>query len=471
MHGSPRPRTGTVGGSRRPGNNSLTGGLDADDVPRIGTNRRADAWARSRSHFARGVGCTRGARACRRAGPRSQGARSGGPRPPGNLLGHRLLPDRQRDVRPARPRHSRPHRRGAQEGAGHPARPRGRAPWWSLDPDRLHRLRGARLPPGRTRFLPARTSLGRRPAARPGDVKGDSMIQRLLLTGLVVAPLLLVLPGEGQAQYFGRNKVQYRAFDFKIIETEHFDIYFYEEEREAALDVARMAERAYARLSKILQHEFRDRKAIILYASHTDFQQTNTSPSFIDEGTGAFAEPLKNRVVIPLTGSYADFEHVLTHELVHAFQFDIIYRRGVMSDASPFRAPLPPWVPEGMAGTLSLVRLDAQTAAWVRDASLSGYLRSIAEMNRRDDYLSYRFGQSLWAYVGSKWGDEVIGILLQRAPRVGLERAFQSTLGLTLDELSEEWMAAVRSTYFPQVTDYQRPDQFAERLTHHARLE
>lgn len=297
------------------------------------------------------------------------------------------------------------------------------------------------------------------------------MIQRLLLTGLVVAPLLLVLPGEGQAQYFGRNKVQYRAFDFKIIETEHFDIYFYEEEREAALDVARMAERAYARLSKILQHEFRDRKAIILYASHTDFQQTNTSPSFIDEGTGAFAEPLKNRVVIPLTGSYADFEHVLTHELVHLFQFDVIYRRGVVTDATPFGARPPLWFMEGMAEYLAIGRIDALTAAWVRDASLSGYLRSIAEMNRRDDYLSYRFGQSLWAYIGSKWGDEVIGILLQRAPRVGLERAFQSTLGLSLEELSNEWMAAVRSTYFTQVTEYQRPEQFAERLTHHARLE
>src|SRR5690606_31007587 len=217
----------------------------------------------------------------------------------------------------------------------------------------------------------------------------------------VLGLALLAAPDQASAQFFGRNKVQYRTFDFKVIETEHFDVYFYEEEREAALDVARMAERAYARLSKILQHEFRDRKAIILYASHTDFQQTNTSPSFIDEGTGAFAEPLKNRVVIPLTGSYADFEHVLTHELVHLFQFDVIYRRGVVTDATPFGARPPLWFMEGMAEYLAIGRIDALTAAWVRDASLSGYLRSIAEMNRRDDYLSYRFGQSLWAYIGS----------------------------------------------------------------------
>ena len=41
------------------------------------------------------------------------------------------------------------------------------------------------------------------------------------------------------------------------------------------MDAARMAERGYARLSKVLNHEFRERKPIILYASHSDFQQTN----------------------------------------------------------------------------------------------------------------------------------------------------------------------------------------------------
>ena len=58
------------------------------------------------------------------------------------------------------------------------------------------------------------------------------------------------------AQYFGRNKVQYRTFDFRVLKTPHFDIYFYPEEEAAARDAARMAERWYARLSRILDHEF-----------------------------------------------------------------------------------------------------------------------------------------------------------------------------------------------------------------------
>jgi hypothetical protein len=295
-------------------------------------------------------------------------------------------------------------------------------------------------------------------------------MQARSLSAIVLA-LLVVGPATVQAQYFGRNKVQYRSFDFEVIKTEHFDVYYYPRERAAALDAARMVERSYGRLSRVLQHEFRDRKPLIVYASHSDFQQTNALPSFIDESTGGVTEALKSRMILPFTGSYADFDHVMTHELVHGFQYDVIFRRGVMPDANPFLARLPLWFMEGMAEYLSIGTIDAHTQSWLRDASLAGYLRSIEEMMYRDDYLSYRFGQSLWAYIGSRWGDEVVGILLQKAPRVGVERAFTSTLGVSLDELSAEWSSAVRKQYLPQVAEYVVPTSFAKRLTSHDKLE
>ena len=113
--------------------------------------------------------------------------------------------------------------------------------------------------------------------------------------------LLLGLPGVLSAQYFGRNKVQYTNFDFKVIQTEHFDVYFYERERVASMDAARMAERSYARLSKVLNHEFRERKPIILYASHSDFQQTNALGEPPSEGTGGVTDFQRNRAVMPFT--------------------------------------------------------------------------------------------------------------------------------------------------------------------------
>ena len=70
---------------------------------------------------------------------------------------------------------------------------------------------------------------------------------------LITLALLAAVTSLGRAQYFGQNKVQYEARDWSIIKTEHFHLYFHEGERRVALDVARMAERAYDRLSTLLE--------------------------------------------------------------------------------------------------------------------------------------------------------------------------------------------------------------------------
>ena len=163
------------------------------------------------------------------------------------------------------------------------------------------------------------------------------MIRRCLLALCLVAGA----PAPLSAQYyFGQNKVQYRAFDFQVLRTEHFDIHFYPEARAAALDAGRMAERSYQRLSRLLRHEYKERKPIILYASHSDFQQTNAlggeSPG---EGTGGVTDFFKQRIILPFTGSYQELEHVLQHEMVHQFQYDI-WSRG-LAGAGDRRYALP----------------------------------------------------------------------------------------------------------------------------------
>ena len=70
--------------------------------------------------------------------------------------------------------------------------------------------------------------------------------------------LFLSTASPAHAQYFGRNKVQYKEFKFEVLKTEHFDVYFYEEERESAARVGRMAERWYARLSSVFEHQIAD---------------------------------------------------------------------------------------------------------------------------------------------------------------------------------------------------------------------
>ncbi|MBC7791787.1 MAG: PD40 domain-containing protein [Anaerolineae bacterium] len=277
----------------------------------------------------------------------------------------------------------------------------------------------------------------------------------------LTASMLAAAPLSAQ-QYFGKNQVQYDHFDWKVIETEHFLVHYYPAEQTASRDASRMAERAHGRLSRIFQHEFREKKPIVLYASRTDFGQNNVLGD-LGEGVGGVTEALRHRILMPFTGDYGSFEQVLTHEMVHEFQYDIFARGkagGGLQNLAQVNLPL--WFAEGMAEYLSTGPVHPHTATWLRDAALNGNLPTIEEMTQRPDiFFPYRFGEALWAYIGQRWGDEVIGAIMQAAPNVGVERAFRREIGKTLEELSDEWREAMQTQHLPQVAQLERARKFS----------
>ncbi|HEY0139926.1 MAG TPA: BamA/TamA family outer membrane protein [Thermoanaerobaculia bacterium] len=261
--------------------------------------------------------------------------------------------------------------------------------------------------------------------------------------------LLLLLAPVSEAQYFGQNKVQWENFDFRVLQTEHFDIYYYPQEEDVVHDVGRMAERWYARLSRVFNHSFR-RKPIVLYANPADFHQTTTTGGPLGEGTGGFTDAFMNRVVLPLTGDYAQNDHVLGHEIVHVFQYDIA------SNANQQRRrfnleQLPLWIVEGMAEYLSKGRVDPLTSMWIRDATIHNRMPDIREITRDPRYFPYRYGQALMAYIGARFGDEAVIRYFLAAGTVGPEQAVERALGISAKQLFADWEASARELYNPVV--------------------
>lgn len=264
-----------------------------------------------------------------------------------------------------------------------------------------------------------------------------------LVQGLLAAALLAALAPAAQAQYFGRNKVRYDDFDFRVLETEHFDIYYYEEMETAATDVARMAERWYRRLSATFDHEYDERKAIVLYADDADFRQTNIAN--IGEGTQGVTEGARQRVVLPVAGTYAETDHVLGHEIIHQFQYDMSLRAGRF--AQFVRLPL--FFIEGMAEYYSVGREDALTAMWMRDAILRSDFPTVSDLQRSGAYNEYQYGQPFWAYVAGTYGDEVGVELFRTALEIPLDSAIVEVTGVTPEVLSEQWRQALYAQLVP----------------------
>jgi dipeptidyl aminopeptidase/acylaminoacyl peptidase len=292
-----------------------------------------------------------------------------------------------------------------------------------------------------------------------GALVGDAV--RILIILAAIAIALAGCSATAKAQYFGRNKVQYESFKFEVLRTPHFDVHYYAAEKPAAEDAARMLERWNARYSSLFSHPLSARKPIVLYADQPDFQQTNVISEQLDEGTGGVTESILDRMVLPLTGSYAESDHVLGHEMVHVFQYDIAQSKAA-NGGSLDRLPM--WLVEGMAEYLSIGGEDANTAMWLRDAVLRNDLPTIKQLTQGGKYFPYRYGEALWAYIGGTWGDETVPRLFRSSLSLGFDAAIHSTLGISSDSLSNRWRAAIREQYGPLVQGRARPADVGDRV-------
>lgn len=270
------------------------------------------------------------------------------------------------------------------------------------------------------------------------------MRKLMLFLSIIIIPIFV------DAQYFGKNKPRYKSFDFKVKETPHFDIYYYMRNKETVDWLAQESEQWYDFISDMLYHEIPFNNPILFYDNHADFQQTNAISGGIGVGTGGVTEGFKNRVIMPLTFTNQQTHQVLGHELVHAFQFNIIIGGENTSIRSLSNLPL--WMIEGMAEYLSLGRTDAFTAMWMRNAILNDDVPSFKEMYH-PKYFPYRYGQTAWSFLAGKFGDQALRPLFHNTAVHGLDVAVDSLFHMKTKDLSDEWEQALKDNFEPYLRD------------------
>lgn len=277
----------------------------------------------------------------------------------------------------------------------------------------------------------------------------------LLLSSAVVFSAIIAAPAHAQYQYFGRNKVQYEDFDWHILKTEHFDIYYYPEMLELAEHGAYFAEEAYEELQNRFNFTINRRVPLIFYSSNIHFKQTNTTPGFIPDGVGGFFEFLKGRVVIPANGDIHRFRRVIRHELVHVYTHAKVIR-SLRDHRIPPDRFLPLWFTEGLAEYWS-GEPDFQHEMMIRDALFSNYLVPLENMARiTGTYLMYKQGEAICRFISEEYGEDKILALMENAWK---DRDFRVVMEVTLKEdfltIADRWQRWLKEQYYPDLEELQ----------------
>ncbi len=270
-----------------------------------------------------------------------------------------------------------------------------------------------------------------------------------------------------QETIFGKNKIQYKNFNWYFIQTDHFDIYFTDGGKYIAEYSAHVAEESYKSISRSFGYQIFKRIPLILYNSHNDFQQTNVVNIYLEEGIGGVTELFKNRVIIPFEGDYKKFRHVIHHELVHAVINDMFYGGSIQSIISNnITLQLPLWFNEGLAEYEAL-KWDTESDMYIRDVTIHEKLPPIDYLN---GYLAYRGGQAVWFYIASKYGEQKVGEILNKIRSTrSVDQGFKSAIGLSVKELDERWQKEMKVKYWPDIAKREEPHDYARRLTDHTK--
>ena len=200
----------------------------------------------------------------------------------------------------------------------------------------------------------------------------------------------------------GRTRSATTTSSGTTYETDHFIIYYYPEIEPHLERMAGYAESAYQHVSSELKHDLAHKVPLILFQTSSEFQQQNVIPGAAQEGVGAFAEPTRQRIVMPMDEPPDLLYRLIVHELTHQFEFDII-------PTSLIRRSMPLWVNEGLADYMTGVwrPLDLMT---VRDAAVADIVPKMSKLEGYGGFSSprmiYNLGHAIFEFIEAKWGKE-----------------------------------------------------------------
>ncbi|MEE9316472.1 MAG: peptidase MA family metallohydrolase, partial [bacterium] len=272
--------------------------------------------------------------------------------------------------------------------------------------------------------------------------------------------------------YFGKNKVIVDQHTWYIAETEHFQIYHYPEGRHLIPKVSKILEKAYEKVTTDLNISIEKKTPFFLYLTHNHFEQNNIAST--GEGVGGFAEPYKNRFVIPITGSDKELEHVITHEFTHIANFNIWYG-GFWKSASLMRFVFYPlWIVEGLAEYESK-EWETKDHMFLRDAAISdmiiplGKLHSFNHLKMHQVYLAYKEGHSAISFLAEEYGeDKVTKLIKNLRESLDIHRVFAHTIDTDLYSFDKKWQRYMKEKYTIEAEGKEESEIYGKKLTQDA---
>jgi Tol biopolymer transport system component len=293
----------------------------------------------------------------------------------------------------------------------------------------------------------------------------STLLSLVAVLGCCVLGLVAAAPPASAQAYeenFGKNKVQYRKFDWHIYHSPHFNIYYYGSEQDLLDKVASFAESAYDSLSRDFDFQIQEPTPLIYFATHSAFEQNNVELNFIPEGVGAFTTEARFRMVLPVDVPDPELMALIRHELTHVFQYHILFQ-GSLGRALASRPPT--WFMEGMASYKAKDETTGDRMV-LRDAVVNDQIPALTE-DDPSGYFAYRIGHAAFDYIEATYGKEGFrDFLLEFRNTLGSKvgRAVKRAFNVDPEDFDADFRHWLRKKYLPKLLETGEPGDFGRKF-------
>lgn len=245
---------------------------------------------------------------------------------------------------------------------------------------------------------------------------------------------------------FGRNRLQYRQFNWQYLSGENFDIYYYDARRTIALEALEYLEGEFDRITDMIGYPPYFKTKIFLYNSLSDLQQSNVGLNHTSFTAGGETEFIKPYVELAHMGNIQEFKEELLYQVTRLLVDEMMFG-GNLKDIfqSALLMNLPDWFVEG-ASLYVAKGWDSEMDDFIRQFIQTRRARKIGRLDGKNAALA---GQSIWNFIAERYGKSSVSNILNytRVTR-NEEKSILITLGVTFKQLMAEW-----EKYYAQMAD------------------
>ncbi len=248
---------------------------------------------------------------------------------------------------------------------------------------------------------------------------------------------------------FGKNRVQFKKFQWQYYQTKNFNTYFNQSGQELAKFVLQVAEEELPGIETFTEYSLQRRANIIVYNEFADLQQSNIGLGEDWQNTSGGTKLVNNKMVVYFNGDHANLRKQIKEGIARILTDNVLFGEDLGEVAgNQALLDLPKWLTNGyvaFVGENWSTALDDE----LKSEILSGNYKNFYQFAFEKPEIA---GHAFWYYIEEKYKKENVTYLLYLA-RVykNLNRACQQVCKNRFKEVLADFMTFEEEKYYKDV--------------------